>query len=179
MSTLPETEVKFYIQNSLDKDWLPQPGTHGAVGYDCKANVLDMPEFGHLDFASHTKKDTIVYNHEHSGKNILIPLGIQAIIPEGYWLEIRPRSSTFAKVGLICLDGVIDEDYTGEIKLACKLFIADGYTIEISHGQKIAQLILHKKHTFTSTDISKADFDKLAEVKIKQRDPAGFGTTGK
>lgn len=158
---------------------MPAPATHGAVGYDCKANVHDMPEFGMNQYTVHGKSDVIAFSHEHDGANILIPLGIRAIIPEGYWLEIRPRSSTFAKIGLVCLDGVIDEDYTGEIKLACKLHIAEGYSIEIAQGQKIAQLILHKKHTFTASAVSKAEFDKLAEVKIIQRNPDGFGTTGK
>ena len=46
------------------------------------------------------------------------------------------------------------------------------------HGQKIAQLILHKQNTFKPRSIDQHEFDKLSEARIFLRNPEGFGTTG-
>ena len=52
----------------------------------------------------------------HEGDYVKIPLGIAMQLPEGYEALILPRSSTFERYGVICVNsmGVIDNSYCGD-----------------------------------------------------------------
>ena len=58
-------------------------------------------------------------------KSFLIPLGLVIKIPEGYYAEIVPRSSTYKKYGLVQSNsvGIIDESYCGEEDQLCQLLL--------------------------------------------------------
>ena len=78
----------------------------------------------------------------HPKRWVLIPIQIKLWIPLGYYGRIAPKSG-LAVEHEICVDaGVIDPDYTGEIKL---LLVNDGkHYYQVNQGDPIAQLILEK-----------------------------------
>lgn len=97
----------------------------------------------------------------------IIKLGVCVEIPKGYVGFIMGRSS-LNKKGVICLTGVIDSGYTGEIAVALNTVDA---CINIKKGDRIAQLVVAKL-----ADIDDAvAVDKLDET---ERGAGGFGSTG-
>lgn len=104
------------------------------------------------------------------GETKLIPTGIAIQFPEGYGGLIRDRSSVSTKQKLFNVAGVIDNGYTGEIKVA--LFNSTEELRTIYRGDKIAQLIL----------IPTVDFavEEVTEITSSDgRGDNGFGSTGK
>ena len=92
------------------------------------------------------------------------------IVPEGYEIQVRPRSGLAAKNGVTVLNtpGTIDSDYRGEIKvILINLGTAD---FTINSGDRIAQMIIAPvmQASFTITD-------SLSET---ERGAGGFGSTG-
>lgn len=92
-------EFKFAVVDGLDNTFLPEKGSSNAAGWDVK-----IAEDVELKY----------------GETKLISLGIRCFCPPGYWLEVRPRSSSFLKKNLSFLYGVVDEDYEGIIKVAAQ-----------------------------------------------------------
>jgi len=104
-----------------------------------------------------------------AGETKLIPTGIAAQFPEGYGGLIRDRSSVATKRFLFNVAGVIDNGYTGEIKVAL-YNSTDGFQT-IYRGDKIAQMVLIPTVDFSVEevmDITSAD----------GRGDNGFGSTG-
>lgn len=105
----------------------------------------------------------------------LIPTGLKVKIPEGYELQIRPRSGLALKYGITLLNtpGTIDSDYTGEIKI---IIINFGKKVFfINRGDRIAQGILCKVEKIKWKKASKKEEPNFNNV---GRNPQGFGTTG-
>lgn len=104
------------------------------------------------------------------GKSAMIPTGLFFEIPEGYEVQIRPRSGLAAKNGVTVLNtpGTIDSDYRGEIKVI--LINLGDKDFVINSGDRIAQMVVAPvtQATFTITD-------KLSET---DRGAGGFGSTG-
>jgi deoxyuridine 5'-triphosphate nucleotidohydrolase len=108
--------------------------------------------------------------------SVAIPTGVGIIIPEGYYARIAPRSG-LALRGLAVNAGVIDRDYTGEIKVILySLNLEYDYggassiaKFKIKKGDKIAQLILEK--------ISYQDMSEVPMPETKSYH-SGFGSTG-
>lgn len=98
-----------------------------------------------------------------------IGCGFALEIPEGYFVALYPRSS-MGKRGLIMPNsvGIIDEDYTGEIKVALKN--VGQVDQEIRAGDRIAQMILMKYEPI--------EFESVSELKETVRGSGGFGSTG-
>lgn len=104
-------------------------------------------------------------------ERIALPTGLSFEIPEGYEIQVRPRSGLSFKTGLMLLNspGTIDADYRGELKV---LMINNSPTpVQLKHGERIAQLVLSKVFiaNFSLT------MDQLTQT---VRGEKGFGSTG-
>lgn len=117
-----------------------------------------------------------------AGQYARIPLGFRVFAPVGWWLELRPRSSSFAKKQLHCLYGVIDEGFESENMLICQ-YIPDvsamGQDLVISFGDAIGQFIPVKRQDMIVESISNEEFTRLANERKGTRGTGGFGSTGK
>jgi dUTPase len=115
---------------------------------------------------------------------ILIPLGIRMFAPSGWWMELRPRSSSFAKKYLHTLYGVVDETYENQLFFACQYIPPNDIrtsccdTLKISKGERIGQLIPYRREIIKVENISNEDFDKLCKDRGGKRGTGGFGSTG-
>ncbi len=105
------------------------------------------------------------------GESALIPTGLFFEIPEGYEIQVRPRSGLALKNQITVLNtpGTIDSDYRGELKV-----------ILINHGKqefivepkmRIAQIVL--------ASVVRAEFILAEEVTSTERGSGGFGHTGR
>ena len=99
-----------------------------------------------------------------------VATGFAIAIPEGYEVQVRPRSGLALKHGITCLNtpGTIDADFRGEIKV----IVANlgGEPFEIHRGDRIAQLV--------PAAVTRARFDEVEELDATARGEGGFGSTG-
>ncbi len=106
------------------------------------------------------------------GERILVPTGLAMEIPEGYEVQVRPRSGLSLKTSLLVVNapGTIDSDYRGEVKIILGNF---GTKDElISHGDRVAQLVL--------APVTQALYIVAEEMLSETvRGAGGFGSTGK
>lgn len=105
------------------------------------------------------------------GQSALIPTGVRLAIPEGYEIQIRPRSGLALKHQITVLNtpGTIDSDYRGEIKVILINHGTQAFTV--TSGMRIAQFIL--------APVLRAHFVVSAElVNTTKRGAGGFGHTG-
>ncbi len=75
------------------------------------------------------------------GCRVLIPTGLKFCIPEGFEVQVRPRSGLAWKNGVTVLNapGTIDADYRGEVQI---ILINHGdQPFTIKRGDRIAQLV--------------------------------------
>ena len=124
------------------------------------------------------------------GEHVIIPLGFRVFAPPGWWLELRPRSSSFIKRHLHALYGVIDETYEGEVGFCTQLqwkpkvsyislSLSDRpVTITIGYGEKIGQLIPVRRQNMNVDKISNEEFNKLTNGRAASRGAGGFGSSG-
>lgn len=99
-----------------------------------------------------------------------IPTGLAAEVPEGFELQVRPKSGLALKSGLTVLNtpGTVDFGYRGEIKVILINLSREPYKIEA--GQKIAQLVV--------APVAYARFDEVKRLSETTRGDGGFGSTG-
>ena len=131
---------------------LPQYATKGSSGMDIRAS-LDVP--------------VTLQPLERT----LVPTGLFVEIPNGYEIQIRPRSGLAIKQGITCLNspGTIDSDYRGEIKII--LINLSSEEQIINHGDRIAQMIIQKTE--------RAELVQVEFLTETERAAGGFGHTGK
>ena len=131
---------------------LPAYQTAGAAGLDIRANLEEPIVLAPL-------------------QRTLVPTGLFLAIPEGYEVQVRPRSGLAAKHGITVINapGTIDSDYRGEVKVPIVNLSDESFTI--AHGERIAQMIFAKYERVT--------FQQVEELSDTQRGTAGFGSTGK
>ena len=130
---------------------LPAYATEGASGMDVRADLADPIQLSPLQRA-------------------LIPTGLFLEIPQGYEVQVRPRSGLAIHQGLTCLNspGTIDSDYRGEVKVI--LVNLSDSPVTVSPGDRIAQLVLQR--------VEKAEWVTDGELSSSVRDAGGFGHTG-
>jgi dUTP pyrophosphatase len=101
----------------------------------------------------------------------LIPTGLFLEIPDGYEVQVRPRSGLAFKHGITVLNspGTIDADYRGEVGVL--LINLSQEDFEITHGERVAQIVVApyvQANWIASEALSETD-----------RGAGGFGSTGK
>ncbi|RLA65853.1 MAG: dUTP diphosphatase [Epsilonproteobacteria bacterium] len=104
------------------------------------------------------------------GERVLIPTGLSFEIPQGFEIQIRPRSGLSLKTNLLVVNspGTIDADYRGELKVIMGNIGEVEHTI--SHGDRIAQMIL--------APVIQASFEISKDLSATARGASGFGSTG-
>lgn len=101
----------------------------------------------------------------------LVPTGLFVELPEGYEMQIRPRSGLAAKHGITVLNspGTIDADYRGEIKVI--LVNLSNNPFEIVPGERIAQAVVAQH--------AHIEWDQVEQLGATERGAGGFGSTGR
>ena len=146
-------EIKFKrLDKRLNHIPLPSYATKGSAGLDIYA-ALEKP----MAIA----KGTIE----------MVQTNISVEIPEGYEIQVRPRSGLAAKhgIGILNSPGTIDSDYRGEIKIIIINFGKEDFIIQ--PAERIAQLVLSK--------VYRAKFTETKELNNTSRGAGGFGHTGR
>lgn len=128
---------------------LPAYATSGAAGMDVVSaeNVTIAPGARHA-----------------------VATGLALAIPEGYEIQVRPRSGLALKHGITVPNtpGTIDSDYRGELKVIL-INLSDEHFV-IARGDRVAQLVL--------APVVQAAWDEVAELDATTRGEGGFGSTG-
>ena len=101
----------------------------------------------------------------------MIPTGLYVELPEGYEMQVRPRSGLAAKHGITVLNspGTIDADYRGEIRIILVNLSREAFTIE--PGERIAQLVVARHE--------QVEWEPVEELGTTERGAGGFGSTGR
>jgi dUTP pyrophosphatase len=104
---------------------------------------------------------------------VLIPTGIKLSFPEGYEIQVRPKSGLAIKQGLTVLNtpGTIDQGYSNEIQVI--VFNTNNYSVMIPKGMKIAQAVL-----CPVVPGKMVEFELVNSLEEKDRGDNGFGSTG-
>ena len=153
---------------------LPKYETPQSAGCDVRAdfsrvspqNPIKLFGDGEIIFAGESHPLTML--RLDPGSRALIPTGIFTAIPEGYEIQVRPRSGLALKKGLSVLNtpGTVDADYRAEIGVI--LINHSKETVWIEDGERIAQFVLNKVE-----QIEWEIVDSLNETERK----GGFGST--
>lgn len=104
------------------------------------------------------------------GQSALIPTGLKFAIPEGFEIQVRPRSGLAFKNGITVLNspGTIDSDYRGELGVILINHSQTPFTV--TPGMRIAQIVI--------APVYRAEFLVEETLAITQRGEGGFGHTG-
>lgn len=104
------------------------------------------------------------------GKRGLIGSGFAFAIPEGYEVQVRPRSGLALKKGVSVLNtpGTIDSDYRGEIKVILANLGEEEFVVE--RGDRIAQIVV--------APVQRGNLVEVADLDETDRGAGGFGSTG-
>lgn len=143
--------IEIELQRLVHGNGLPAPAyaTDGAAGLD----VVSAEDV------------TLLPGERHA-----VATGFAIAIPEGFEVQVRPRSGLALKHGITCLNtpGTIDHDYRGEVKII--LANLGGEPFEVRRGERIAQLV--------PAPVLKAAFREVASLGETSRGAGGFGSTG-
>ena len=140
-------KLKVKLLNDFTK--VPEYATKGSAAFDLSSS-----------------EDVVLY----VGNTKLIPTGLAFEIPEGFELQIRPRSGMSYKTGFRIANspGTIDSDYRGEVSIIAE---TNGEAIvHIKKGDRIAQAVL--------APVTQAEFEVINDLTETERGEGGFGSTG-
>ncbi len=131
---------------------LPSYSTEGSAGMDIRAAV----------------EEPITIS---AGSIILAPTNFSVEIPNGFEIQVRPRSGLAIKhgIGILNSPGTIDSDYRGEVKIILMNFSKEDFII--NRGDRIAQLVISK--------VYHAELNETENLQTSKRGDGGFGHTGK
>ena len=130
---------------------LPRYATEGAAGADVSAFLPSPITLLPGDYAA-------------------IPTGLYLEIPEGYEVQVRPRSGLALREGITVLNapGTIDSDYRGEVRVI--LINHSRKPFVIKNGDRIAQFVVART--------PRLDFTEVMDLSSTDRGEGGFGSTG-
>ena len=145
--------LKIKIKSKNKDISIPSYETNSSAGLDLRAY---LPE-GNIKLSPKETK--------------LIGTGLYFEIPEGFEVQIRPRSGLALKNGVSVLNspGTIDADYRGEIGVILVNLSNNSFTI--NPGERIAQLVIAK--------YEQVSWNLTESLDITERGSGGFGSTGK
>ena len=143
--------TKILIKKLSKEAIIPKYETSGSSGMDISANL---------------DKEVEIF----PGEKAIIPSGFSLSIPQGFEIQIRPRSGLAAKSGISVLNtpGTIDADYRGEIKVILINLSKEKFTVQ--NGMRIAQMIV--------SPVVQAKLEEVEELPKTSRGSGGFGSTG-
>jgi dUTP pyrophosphatase len=148
-------QPKIAVRRLPHAEGLPLPAyeTSGSAGMDLRAAV---PEHEPMVIKP--------------GARAMVPTGMCWAIPEGFEVQVRPRSGLAAKAGVTCLNtpGTIDSDYRGEVKVILINLGEEDFTIR--RGDRIAQLVI--------APVVQAAWREVETLEETARGAGGFGSTG-
>ncbi|WP_323008901.1 dUTP diphosphatase [Paracoccus sp. (in: a-proteobacteria)] len=132
---------------------LPEYQTAGSAGADLRADLGG---------------DELLLD---PGQIRLVPTGLRVQIPQGYEMQIRPRSSLALKHGVTLPNtpGTIDSDYRGPLGVIMINLGSQPYTIH--HGERIAQAVV--------APVTRVAYVMAGELDQTARGEGGFGSTGR
>lgn len=132
---------------------LPSYETSGAAGADVRANFAD--------------RAAVVLK---PGARALVPTGLRMAIPQGFEVQVRPRSGLALKHGvtLVNTPGTIDSDYRGPLGVI--MINLGNVDFVVEHGMRIAQIVV--------APVVQARFDLVDVLDDTARGTGGFGSTG-
>jgi dUTP pyrophosphatase len=100
----------------------------------------------------------------------IVKVGLKlAYLDEGYWIKVESRSGLAFKNDIVAFQGVIDNQYRGEIGI--KLFNFGNENYNVKSGDRIAQLVVYYENIDFSVEWGK--------ITPSIREDKGFGSTGK
>lgn len=104
------------------------------------------------------------------GERVAVATGLAIEVPEGFEVQVRPRSGLALRQGLTVLNapGTVDSDYRGEVKVI--LVNLGTEPVSIRRGDRIAQLVV--------APVCRAEFSAAAALADSERGGGGFGSTG-
>jgi dUTP diphosphatase len=149
---MPSNEIRIGLKRLPHGEGLPLPSyaSAGAAGLD----VVAAESLALAPGARHA-----------------VATGFSLAIPDGFEVQVRPRSGLALKHGITCLNtpGTIDSDYRGEVKII--LANLGDKAFDVVRGERIAQLV--------PAPVTKAAFAEEAEIGETERGGGGFGSTGR
>ena len=130
---------------------LPMYETPGSAGMDVRAAVAEPLTLARGDIA-------------------LVPTGLAIEVPEGFEMQVRPRSGLAAKHGVTLPNSpaTIDSDYRGEVRVIVQNLGPEPFVIE--RGMRIAQMVLQR--------VPRVRWEETDELTATAREAGGFGHTG-
>lgn len=149
---MPSDPIRIAILRLPHGDGLPLPAyaTAGAAG-------MDVVAAEDLDLAP--------------GARHAVATGFAMAIPQGWEVQVRPRSGLALKHGITCLNtpGTIDSDYRGEVKVILVNLGQEPFAVR--RGERIAQLV--------PAAVSQVALDEVESLDDTARGVGGFGSTGR
>lgn len=151
-------EIKAFREDAT----IPTKATEGSVGYDICAWVKD-----------HYEETYLVPPHTVA----IIKTGLNLNIPNGYEVQIRPRSGLAAKHGITVLNtpGTIDSDYSGDgedFELKVIIINHNKMPYQFRHGDRVAQMVISKL-----PDVKLVHVETFTQPNKTSR-KGGLGSTG-
>lgn len=151
------------IVRVVREDWadpdvpLPAYATAGAAGADLCANLKPDNRAQGLRLAPAAR--------------MLVPTGLVVEIPDGYEMQLRPRSGLALKHGVTLLNtpGTIDSDYRGPLGIILVNLGEAPFTV--THGARLAQAVI--------APVIVAQYDLAETLTETERGEGGFGSTGR
>jgi dUTP pyrophosphatase len=147
---------------------LPSYAKPGDAGMDLMADFSQGISNKFFDFAEFDEERKVLLIF--CGGRALVPTNLYTAIPEGYEVQIRPRSGVALKNGVTVLNtpGTIDSGYRNSWGVI--LFNSAEEPFEIAQGDRIAQAVLNK--------FEYIEWNQVEALTESERGLGGFGSTG-
>ena len=151
------------VIQTLREDWadpdiaLPAYETAGAAGADIRANLPPEDRAHGVTLGPLERR--------------IVPTGLRVAIPDGFEMQIRPRSGLAFKHGITLPNtpGTIDSDYRGPLGVLLVNLGTEPYTLH--HGDRIAQAVI--------APVVQARYEVVTTLDDTARGHGGFGSTGR